>query len=178
MLNHKKSILLFCLVIGWFGLLIGGGRSTMNASAEVKNSGGLQPGAPWPMYHHDPLHTGRGVGSGAVGRLKWKFKTGYGIDSSPAIGSDGTVYVGSWDRYLYALNPNGSLKWKFKAGYYIISSPAIGSDGAVYVGSWDDYLYALNPNGSLKWKFKTGDGIGSSPAIGADGTVYRLRWVI
>ena len=34
----------------------------------------------------------------------WEFKTGGGIAySSPAIGSDGTVYVGSWDGKLYAI---------------------------------------------------------------------------
>jgi outer membrane protein assembly factor BamB len=33
----------------------------------------------------------------------WEFKTGYGVFSSPAIGSDGTVYVGSYDKKLYAI---------------------------------------------------------------------------
>ncbi len=186
MLNHKKSIILCCLVIGWFGLLIGCGRSsvnakapagasTMNASAEVKNRGGLQPGAPWPMFHDNVRHTGLSpyVGS-QTGSLKWKFQTGGKIfGSSPVIGSDGTVYIGSGDDYLYALNPDGSLRWRFKTGDWISSSPVIGADGTVYVGSLDDYLYALNPDGSLKWKFKTGGWINySSPAIGSDGTVY------
>ena len=30
------------------------------------------------------------------GLLKWKYKTDGEIYSSPAIGSDGTIYVGSW----------------------------------------------------------------------------------
>ena len=33
----------------------------------------------------------------------WEFETGGDVDSSPAIGSDGTVYVGSWDKKLYAI---------------------------------------------------------------------------
>ena len=32
----------------------------------------------------------------------WEFETGDGV-FSPAIGSDGTVYVGSWDTKLYAI---------------------------------------------------------------------------
>jgi outer membrane protein assembly factor BamB len=28
------------------------------------------------------------------------------VASSPAIGSDGTVYVGSWDKKLYAIKPD------------------------------------------------------------------------
>jgi outer membrane protein assembly factor BamB len=36
---------------------------------------------------------------------------GGAVYSSPAVGSDGTVYVGSQDYYLYAINPGGTLKW-------------------------------------------------------------------
>ena len=38
------------------------------------------------------------------------------IYSSPAVGADGTIYVGSDDDNLYALTDNGtsgSLKWKY-----------------------------------------------------------------
>ena len=97
------------------------------------------------------------------------------IESSPAIGADGTIYVGSHDDNLYALNPaDGSLKWKYRHGTMrSASSPAIGADGTIYVGSEDDNLYALNPaDGSLKWKYATGIVIDSSPALGADGTIY------
>ncbi len=75
--------------------------------------------------------------------IKWKFKTAEDIQSSPAIGSDGTIYVGSGDNYLYAINHDGSEKWKFKTDYSIYSSPAIGDDGTIYVASEDSYLYAL-----------------------------------
>ncbi|MGB4374777.1 MAG: PQQ-binding-like beta-propeller repeat protein [Defluviitoga tunisiensis] len=34
------------------------------------------------------------------GLLKWKYETDSYISSSPAIGSDGTIYVGSEDSYL------------------------------------------------------------------------------
>ena len=33
----------------------------------------------------------------------WEFETGGYVFSSPAIGSDGTVYVGSFDKKLYAI---------------------------------------------------------------------------
>ena len=33
----------------------------------------------------------------------WEFETGSAVSSSPAIGSDDTVYVGSGDRKLYAI---------------------------------------------------------------------------
>ena len=37
------------------------------------------------------------------GRFIWKFETGDDVTSSPAIGSDGTVYVRSDDTKLYAI---------------------------------------------------------------------------
>ena len=74
----------------------------------------------------------------------WEFKTRGFVDSSPAIGSDGTVYVGSDDKKLYAINGKSGVKlWEFKTGADVSSSPAIGSDGKVYVGSYDNKLYAI-----------------------------------
>ena len=37
------------------------------------------------------------------GTVLWEFETGDGVFSSPAIGSDGTVYVGADDKKLYAI---------------------------------------------------------------------------
>ncbi len=107
------------------------------------------------------------------GKERWRFETGDGVYSSPAIGPDGTVYVGSLDNNLYAVDKKGIEKWHFETEDKVVSSPAIGADGTIYVGSWDNRLYAINPeNGKKKWQFVTGDKVVSSPAIGADGTVY------
>ena len=102
----------------------------------------------------------------------WLYLVDGSIYSSPAIGADGTIYVGSDDNNLYAIAPDGTMKWSFATGSYIESSPAIGLYGCIYVGSCDKKLYAINPDGSKKWSFLTGDYICSSPAIGADGTIY------
>ena len=109
---------------------------------------------------------------------KWSFETEGYIGSSPAIGSDGTIYIGSGDGNLYAINPDGTEKWSFETEGHIESSPAIGSDGTIYVGSyWSGRLYAINSDGTEKWSFETEDRISSSPAIGSDGTIYvGSRW--
>jgi outer membrane protein assembly factor BamB len=115
--------------------------------------------------------------NGASATQKWKFTTGNSVGSSPAISADGkTVYVGSTDGNIYAVNSaSGTEKWAFATGNSY-SSPAIGADGTIYIGSDDDNLYALTDNGTKatqKWKFATGWAIEfSSPAIGADGTIY------
>jgi outer membrane protein assembly factor BamB len=139
----------------------------------------------------------------ATGHLKWKFATDgerrfaakhiHGFDpvaetmpdifdvylSSPAVW-DGTVYVGSGDRNVYALDAaSGRLKWKFATGDVVHASPAI-ADGTVFIGSWDSYFYALDAmSGAVKWKYKTGVdpaifnqvGIQSSAAV-ENGVVY------
>jgi hypothetical protein len=48
-------------------------------------------------------------GVGTTGAVIWSFKTGGDIDSSPALGKDGVVYVGSNDDNLYAFGPSQTL---------------------------------------------------------------------
>jgi outer membrane protein assembly factor BamB len=119
-----------------------------------------------------------------VGTQKWTVVTGGYVYSSPVIGADGTIYVGSDDNKLYAINPNALVnpngtitpKWTFQTGNRVYSSPAVGDDGTVYVGSVDGNLYAITPNGTQKWAFPTENWVESSPAMGADGTVYVGSW--
>jgi len=106
------------------------------------------------------------------GTLRWSFLTGGSVYSSPAIGADGTIYVGSIDKKVYALEANGTKRWEFETGGAVYSSPAIGADGTIYIGSDDNKVYALEANGTKRWEFETGDDVYSSPAIGADGTIY------
>jgi len=99
--------------------------------------------------------------------------------SSPAL-AGGTVYFGSGDGNVYAVDAaTGALRWKFHTGNVVHASPAVAA-GMVYVGSWDSYFYALDAaSGAQRWRFKTGEdpkinnqvGIQSSAVI-ADGTVY------
>ena len=49
-------------------------------------------------------------------------------DSSPAVGSDGMIYLGTLSQKLWAVDSNGVPRWQFKTGNEIKSSPAIGSD--------------------------------------------------
>lgn len=106
------------------------------------------------------------------GGINWERALGAGISSSPAIATNGTIYVGTGDGNLCAVSPTGTILWKFSTGGIVFSSPAIGGDGTIYIGSFDQHLYAITPAGDLKWKFETGGAVFSSPAIGADGTIY------
>jgi outer membrane protein assembly factor BamB len=92
--------------------------------------------------------------------------------SSPAMGLDGTIYVGHADG-LYALDgATGKVKWSYGAAS-VVSSPAVGKDGTVYFGSMDGNLYAIK-DGAFRWQVLTGGQVNSSPAIGDDGTIYAM----
>lgn len=109
-----------------------------------------------------------------AGNLKWGFNAGVRVYSSPAIGADGTIYIGSghWSTgNFYAINPDGSMKWSYPARG-VECSPAIGVDGTIYFGTGTGNFYALNPDGTYKWHYPTGSIIGSSPVIAPDGTIY------
>jgi outer membrane protein assembly factor BamB len=95
------------------------------------------------------------------------------LGSCPAIGADGTIYIGSDDYHLYAISRSGTLVWKYKTGGVIQSSPALDSFGNVYVGSQDGFLNAIDSTGSLKWAYNMTDkDIWGSPAVGSDGAIY------
>ena len=129
--------------------------------------------SPWPMFRHDPQRTGRSRFSGPEAPIeRWRFVAGGQVRSSPAIGADGTIYVGSDDNRLYAISRHGSLKWSFLTGGPVESSAAVGDDGTIYIGSLDGNVYAIGPNGTESWTFPTGSGISSSPVIGPGGIIY------
>src|ERR1035437_4338517 len=68
---------------------------------------------------------------------EWTVDIGGSSDSAPAVGPDGTIYLGTWTGKLWAINPDGSRKWVFLAGNEIKSAPAVAMDGTIYFGSRD-----------------------------------------
>lgn len=116
----------------------------------------LEQGSPWPKFRRDAKQTGRTAYRPASerGRL-WTFKTGKGIFSSPIVGADGTVYVGSADRHFYALNSDGTERWKVLTGEIIDSAGLLDDQGRVYFGSGDGFARALDAKtGAEVWRFQ------------------------
>jgi outer membrane protein assembly factor BamB len=133
------------LPICCFAVALGSGE-TSSSLAEV------------PMFRGGPQHTGSfdAVGVPSFSKVKWQFQTGAAVFSSPAVVGN-TVYVGSNDHKLYALQADtGALLWKFETKSRVTSSPAV-ADGTVYFGSYDGNFYALDARtGEPKWQFATG----------------------
>jgi len=129
--------------------------------------------AAWSKFHHDAANIGTSEFTGSKsGGLLWQFTTTDWIESSPALGGDGTSYFGCGDGALYCLDRHGNLVWRFQTGGAVDSSPAIGKDGFLVFGSYDGYLYCIKPDSFVHWKYRAGGVIRSSPVIGPDDSVY------
>lgn len=117
-------------------------------------------------------NAGNAASSVSVTRWKWVFDAsaggGFSIKSAPAIGMQGTVYVGtagSSAGRVFALNSEGALKWESQVGA-VVGGPAVGaSDGGselVYVGANtanNGVLYALqSSDGGVRLSCPMGNG--------------------
>lgn len=117
----------------------------------------------------------------ANGAFKWEMVFTTGSSSIPGIGPDGTVYVGSEESTVYALDPsNGTLKWKHQETQGMIRGPiSVDEQGNIYFCinpqfPGDNALICLHPDGSVKWSYRPGEYVANPPsiAIGSDGTIY------
>jgi outer membrane protein assembly factor BamB len=124
---------------------------------------GASGSADWPQYRFaahrrgfNPYETALNVSNASTLRVVWSYQTGAAIESSPAV-VDGTVYIGSDDQYLYALDAaTGGLRWRALTGGAVYGSPAVGN-GLVYDTSGDNHLYAFDvATGDVAWSVDLG----------------------
>jgi PKD repeat protein len=141
-------------------------------TVEGTGTGGLADSA-WPKCHRDLNNTGQSPYNGPqTNTTIWNYPTGAINYASPVIGTDRTIYIGSDNGKVYAINPDGTLKWTCNTGGKILGSAAIGADGTIYIGSYDKKIYAINSDGTLKWTYTTEGEIRGSAVIGSDRTIY------
>jgi len=108
----------------------------------------------------------------AQGALAWDVALGGPVRTTPALGRDGALIVGSDDLHVHALDAaTGARRWSVRTGGFIHASARIDRDGWIYVGSEDDRLLAIEPAGRLAWALSLGADIDSSALIVRDGTI-------
>ena len=105
------------------------------------------------------------------GERRWYFLTG-GLNGSTPVEANGTVYIGSVDKRLYAVDAmTGAQRWSTKMTGVVSTSTL--SDGMIYAASADGFVTALDvATGSIHWRFAIGSA-GAAPAA-ANGYVYVL----
>jgi len=116
--------------------------------------------APWHLRSFDP-----------DGGVRWYDTLAGDADfASPAVGPDGTIYVGA-NRYLYAVLPNGTLKWRDSLAARIQCCPAIANESTLYVVA-ETRLYCIDTDSGLRWRKSIGGSNYCSPGVDAEGNVY------
>ncbi|MCX6343623.1 MAG: PQQ-binding-like beta-propeller repeat protein [Armatimonadetes bacterium] len=146
-----------------------GAWSAVSASDGIQFSTGA---AIWWKFHNNTTNVGRQIFKGTrVNDLAWSVETQGFVESSAAIASDGTAYIGSGDGKVYAVTQNGTLRWTFNTGGPIDSSPAVAVDGRIVIGSNNGKVYCLNPAGEVVWTYTAGGAVRSSALI-SNGRVY------
>ena len=141
----------------------------------ISTSASIGPGGTLYVGSHNLYALDR-----VTGAEKWHVASddGNGIDFAPAIGADGTVYVGVGKKFCALDGATGRKKWGI--ANYGGNPPTIGDNGLVYFGR--DKLYACDSvTGAKKWEYDPAltnpnqdAAIVSSPTLGADGTVYVI----
>jgi large repetitive protein len=159
-------------------------------NSDIQSSAAIAPdGTAYIGLHNGTLFALRDpAGAGNQLAARWSFHPAGGSSwhATPAVGRDGTVYVGfSTDNAtpdaqgaLYALEApkvgiEPSVLWAVDLGPgRQTSSPTIGPDGTIYAMGGQGRLSAIAPDGRVRWSAETGPVLKASPALGADGTVY------
>ena len=132
----------------------------------------------WNQFGGNPGGSGfRLVNSTSAAALRWRTDLQAHSDtSSPVVGPDGTVYIGTVNGRLVAVNPaNGRVTWRTEVagtGELAVRTPAVADDGTIYclctslnvvrdhrpgaAGRTErgvrSVLAAVGPNGSVRWR--------------------------
>ena len=107
---------------------------------------------PSPCKQHDQQAPGFLVALDLeTGEEVWRLRAGV-IESSPLV-VDGVIYLGTWDRNVYAIDATtGEVRWTYLTGDQVKGAAAY-RNGVVYIGSYDGKLYALDAkSGTEVWQ--------------------------
>lgn len=108
----------------------------------------------------------------ATGAVKWSLDVGVLPNQTPTVDYYGTVYVGTSDALVYALDgEKGDTLWKFPTGHSLDYPLVLGSDGVLYASA--DRLFAIRAStGKERWAVSGAGGAWSAPAVGENGVLY------
>jgi hypothetical protein len=137
----------------------------------------------WPMFAHDPQHTGRSPYRGPQsGVMETMFNANTIIYATPVIGTDGSVYVAGDKENLFALTHDCTQRWIAQGGggkgtaIISVNGSIIlrGSSTSPYSTQEQD-VFAYDAYGNLRWKYRVPDlpssDVSDGLAIAKDGSM-------
>jgi outer membrane protein assembly factor BamB len=106
----------------------------------------------------------------ATGTLLWKSPDlGGALVSTPAVGTDNVLYVGTFGKEMIALDASsGRILWRFTTQDWIWSGPSL-ANNVLYFGDLSGYLYALKAaDGTTLWRIQPNNSIVDTPVVLGD----------
>lgn len=153
------------------------------AVAALLSPGCQRPAAgPWPQFHADGPNQGfNPISSSYALQPKWTVEVGPVVHSSPVIDADGTIYIGTTDGRLVAVNPDGTIKCTATfADAVILSTPSVGGDGNIYFISIQraderlrSTLHSSNADCNVRWSADLPD---ASPELPSSTSSSAKTW--
>jgi eukaryotic-like serine/threonine-protein kinase len=127
-----------------------------------------------------------GVSRAESTRMLWSFECEDEIRGTAACNNQ-TLYVGSYDHNLYAINAiTGEFIWKYPTDGGIVSKPVVHDDN-IYFGSEDKRIHVVYArSGKMIWTYYTNGEVRSSPYISEghlfigsdDGRLYAINGLV
>ena len=132
----------------------------------------------WVSAHHDPYGT---RWSQAVGPKESQVNTIFSDDSGftggPVVAVDGTVYITSNGKVLYALEPDGNVIWQSSLPANPVGTPGLNGSGEVFVTDKEGGLSKITSGGEIEWQYQPEDPqpATTGPVVAPDGTIYYVQ---
>jgi outer membrane protein assembly factor BamB len=145
-------------------------RSQAAPSAKVLVDGAKDPPAAWPS--EAPASDGPLTDRDYLAGLKWRFRAGSPIGGAPVLSPDGTLYTGTTQGYVFALDGKGAFEWAYTVVGAVVGRPVVDDRGRVFVATTARRVYALNPNGTESWLFRCPVPVVAGLARGRDGDLF------
>jgi outer membrane protein assembly factor BamB len=101
---------------------------------------------------------------------------GGAIVGTPAIGTDGILYVGTFNREMLALDPtNLSIKLRYSTQDWVWGGPVLDND-ILYFGDLSSSFYALKTSDlTALWRIQANNAIVSTPAITGENIYFSTE---
>lgn len=117
------------------------------------------PVAPWPMFMHDPQHTGRTTIVALMPPEKyWAKPLGPVVSAGAVVTEEGDYIAGSFAGSVDGYSSRGYRKWSVDTGGEVDMPAVLLPGGTAVFGAADGTVYAVSGDGELVWSFATEGG--------------------
>ena len=138
---------------------------SFNTGSEIRSS---------PTYDGDNIYFASINGSvyslEKSGSFRWSYKTRFLINSPIVIDDFGRIIVGSWDDYVYVIEPSGKVVERIKTSGDV-TKPVGVTGSRIYISSEDGNIYAVE-NGEIVWKKSIDGWVTTNIVVDKEGVIY------